>query len=72
VLQATELMQRLAALGIYMDVVGRTLDDNGIASFDEAYHHVLADLAATAQSPGHPREKGTSDAPRQRISARRS
>ena len=70
VLRATELMQRLAALGIDMDVVGSTLEDNGIASFDEAYRHVLANLAATARTPGHTREKGSSDASRRRISAR--
>ncbi|TCN32916.1 transaldolase [Kribbella orskensis] len=49
--QAAELMLRLAAVGVDMTAVGRTLEDNGIASFNKAYHDVLANLAATKQPP---------------------
>jgi transaldolase len=70
--QAAELMLRLAAVGIDMTAVGRTLEDNGIANFDKAYHEVLANLAATAQATGHTREKGSPHASRRRSSARRS
>lgn len=43
--QAAELMLRLAKVGIDMTAVGCTLEDNGIASFNKAYHKVLANLA---------------------------
>ena len=42
-------MQRLAAVGIDMTAVGRTLEDNGIASFDKAYQDILRTLAATTR-----------------------
>jgi transaldolase len=46
--QAGELMLRLAAVGIDMTAVGRTLEDNGIASFDKAYQGVLTNLTNLA------------------------
>jgi transaldolase len=70
--QAAELMQRLAAVGIDMTVVGRALEDNGIASFEKAYQDVLANLAAAPQTPGRTREEGSPDASRPRGYARRS
>ena len=48
---------------------GRTLEDNGIASFDKAYQDVLANLthlAAAPQTPGQTSEKGSPDASRRR------
>ena len=48
--EATEVMQRLAAVGIDMTAVGRTLESDGIAGFEKAYRGVLADLAASARS----------------------
>ncbi|WTK91964.1 hypothetical protein OG558_24455 [Kribbella sp. NBC_01510] len=42
--QAAEIMERLAAVGIDMTAVGRTLEENGIASFEKAYQDVLAKL----------------------------
>ena len=73
--EAAELMLRLAAAGIDMAAVGRTLEDNGIASFDKAYQDVLADLtnlAVAPQTPGQTSEEGSPDASRRRSSARRS
>jgi transaldolase len=49
--QAAEVMQQLAAVGVDMDVVGHTLEDEGIAGFDTAYHDVLATLAAITSGP---------------------
>jgi transaldolase len=72
--QAAELMVRLAAVGIDMTAVGRTLEDNGIASFDKAYQDVLANLtnlAAALQTPGQTSEKGSPDASRRRSRTRR-
>jgi transaldolase len=73
--QAAELMQRLEAVGIDMTVVGRALEDNGIAGFEKAYHDVLANLtnlAAAPQTLGHTREKGSPHASRRRSHAPRS
>jgi transaldolase len=72
--QAAELMQRLAAVGIDMTAVGRTLEDNGIASFDKAYQQVLANLthlAAAPRTPSRTSEKGSPDASRRRSHTRR-
>ncbi|TDW84313.1 transaldolase [Kribbella pratensis] len=49
--QATELMQRLTAVGVDMTAVGHTLEDNGIASFNKAYQDVLANLTNLAADP---------------------
>ncbi len=49
-----ELMQRLAAVGVDMTAVGRTLEDNGIASFNKAYQDVLANLTNLAADPPTP------------------
>jgi transaldolase len=62
--QAADLMRRLAAVGIDMNAVGRTLEDNGIATFEKAYHEVLSNLAASAQAAGHGRENGSRDVSR--------
>ena len=73
--QATDLMLRLAAAGVDMTAVGRTLEDNGIASFDKAYQDVLANLtnlAAAPRTPGRTREQGPPDALRRRSHARHS
>jgi transaldolase len=43
-------MQRLAAVGIDMTAVGRTLEGDGIAGFEKAYRGVLADLTASTRS----------------------
>lgn len=72
--QAAELMQRLAAVGIDMTAVGRTLEDNGIASFDNAYQDVLTNLTnlTAPQVPGRTREEGSPDPSRPHSHARRS
>jgi transaldolase len=70
--QAAELMLRLATVGIDMTAVGRTLEDNGIASFDMAYHDVLANLAAITQTPGHTRQRDAQHPSRRHSSACRS
>jgi transaldolase len=70
--EAAELMLRLAAVGIDMTAVGRTLEDNGIASFEKAYRDVLADLTASTLTSGDTRAKGSKDASRRRSSASRS
>ncbi|TCC07199.1 transaldolase [Kribbella soli] len=73
--KAAELMERLAAVGIDMTAVGRTLEDNGIASFNKAYQDVLANLtnlAAVPPTPGHTREKDSPPVSRRRTDARRS
>ena len=49
--QATELVQRLTAVGVDMTAVGHTLEDNGIASFNKAYQDVLANLTNLAADP---------------------
>jgi transaldolase len=45
---AAHVMQRLAAVGVDMDDVGRTLEDQGVASFDKSFEQVLAALDAKA------------------------
>ena len=45
---AGEVMARLSAVGIDMDDVGRTLEDNGVAAFHDSFAHVLAALEAKA------------------------
>jgi transaldolase len=47
--EAAEVMRRLAGVGIDMDDVGRTLEDNGVAAFHESFQHVLASLDAKAR-----------------------
>jgi transaldolase len=46
--EAAEVMRRLAAVGIDMDDVGRTLEDNGVAGFHESFQHMLGSLNAKA------------------------
>jgi transaldolase len=46
--EAAEVMRRLAAVGVDMDDVGRTLEDQGVAGFHTSYQQVLAALAAKA------------------------
>ena len=41
-------MRRLDALGIDMEAVGLTLEDQGVASFHESFRQVLSDLEAKA------------------------
>ncbi|MEU4602600.1 transaldolase [Kribbella sp. NPDC023972] len=52
--RASELMSRLAGLGIDMDDVGRTLEENGIAAFDAAYDDVLTGLFGLTGVPTTP------------------
>jgi transaldolase len=47
--EAAEVMRRLAAVGVDMDDVGRTLTDEGVAGFHESFRHMLASLAAKAR-----------------------
>ena len=42
-------MASLAAIGIDMDEVGRTLEAEGVESFHSSFQHVLAGLAAKAR-----------------------
>ena len=46
--EAAEVMRRLAAVGVDMDDVGLTLEDQGVAGFHASYQQVLAALAAKA------------------------
>ncbi len=46
---ADRLMDRLAAVGIDMDDVGVTLENEGLASFHESFAHVLAALETKAR-----------------------
>lgn len=48
--EARELMERLAALGVDMDDVGRRLEDEGVASFHESFTHVLGVLDTKARA----------------------
>jgi transaldolase len=41
---AAEVLNRLAAIGVDMDDVGRTLEAQGVASFHESFAHVLGAL----------------------------
>ena len=45
---AAETMEQLAGLGVDMDDVGSTLEKQGVASFHEAFAHVLGVLEAKA------------------------
>lgn len=49
VAQADAVMQRLAAAGVDMDDVGRTLEQEGVASFTKSFQEVLAALDAKAR-----------------------
>ncbi|MEU4392133.1 transaldolase [Kribbella sp. NPDC023855] len=42
--QAAQFLDRLAAAGVDMNAVGRTLEENGIATFEKAYQDVLTNL----------------------------
>ncbi len=46
---ASAVLNRLAAVGIDMDDVGRTLEDQGVASFHESFQHVLGALDAKSR-----------------------
>ena len=46
---ASDVTYRLAAVGVDMDDVGLTLEDNGVAGFHEAFEHMLASLDARAR-----------------------
>jgi transaldolase len=46
--EATEVMRRLAAVGVDMDDVGRTLEEAGVRSFHESFAGVLEALVARA------------------------
>jgi transaldolase len=45
---AAEAMRRLAGVGIDMDDVGLTLENNGVTAFHQSFQHVLASLDAKA------------------------
>jgi transaldolase len=45
---AADVMERLAGLGVDIDDVGRTLEEQGVASFHESFAHVLGALEAKA------------------------
>ena len=49
VAHAEAVMDRLAEVGVDMDHVGRTLEDQGVASFHESFAHVLDALGAKAR-----------------------
>ena len=44
--EAAEVMRRLGAVGVDMDDVGMTLEDEGVAAFHRSFQGVLAALAA--------------------------
>lgn len=46
---AASVLRRLAAVGVDMDDVGRTLEEQGVASFHESFAHVLSALDAKAR-----------------------
>ena len=46
--EAAEVMRRLGAVGVDMDDVGLTLEDQGVAGFHASYRQVLVALAAKA------------------------
>lgn len=46
---AREVMRRLDAVGIDMDDVGLTLEDQGVASFHQSFQDVLAELGTKAR-----------------------
>ena len=47
--QADGAMERIAAIGIDMGDVGRTLEDNGVASFHQSFAEVLSTLDSKAR-----------------------
>jgi len=47
--EARRVMEDLAAVGLDMDDVGRTLEDQGVAAFHESFAHVLAALEEKAR-----------------------
>jgi transaldolase len=49
VAHAEAVMDRLAEVGVDMDDVGRTLEDQGVASFHQSFTHVLQALASKAR-----------------------
>jgi transaldolase len=46
--EARDVMRDLEAIGVDMDDVGLTLEDEGVASFHESFRHVLGALEAKA------------------------
>jgi transaldolase len=52
--EAAGAMRRLAAAGINMDDVGLTLEDEGLAAFEESFHGVLAALDAKVPADVRP------------------
>ena len=46
VAKAEELMHAMARVGVDMDDVGSTLENEGIAAFEASFAHVLATLEA--------------------------
>jgi transaldolase len=46
---AGAVIDRLAAVGVDLDDVGRTLEDHGVAGFHQSFAHVLQALAAKAR-----------------------
>lgn len=51
--EADEVMSRLAAIGIDMDDVGLTLEDQGVAGFHKSFQDLLAGLTAKANRTSH-------------------
>ena len=49
VAHAGAVMDRLAEVGVDMDDVGRTLEDQGVASFHQSFAHVLQALESKAR-----------------------
>ena len=47
--EAADVMHRLGKIGIDMDEVGLTLEDEGLVAFHESFHGVLATLAAKSR-----------------------
>ena len=47
--EAQHALERIAAIGIDMVDVGRTLEDNGVADFHESFAGVLKTLDSRAQ-----------------------
>lgn len=50
--ESTEVLDRLAAVGVDMDDVGRVLTDQGVAAFNRAYHDILAHLEPMTAAAG--------------------
>jgi transaldolase len=51
--EAAAVMRRLAAVGVDLNDVGLTLEDQGVASFRASSEQVLAALAAKAEQFSH-------------------